>query len=123
MSSENGNGNHHRNGNSPNGQLNSNGHQRNGHAPANGAAKNGTGNHNGNGQHGAESIPAHDLLWDSLPASVTDKLCPAPGRQPGLPAQGPGQPVGLPTWRAAPSSTKRTGYSGTAAGATRWSAT
>ena len=77
MSNENGNVNHHRNGNSPGGQVNlngngnSNGHQRNGHVPASGAAKNG----NGNGHHGAGSIPAHDLLWDSLPASVTDKLC------------------------------------------------
>ena len=72
MSNENGNGNHNRNGNSPSGQDNvngnSNGYQRNGHVPANGVAK------NGNGHHGAESIPAHDLLWDSLPASVTDKL-------------------------------------------------
>ena len=67
MSNENGNGNH-RNGNSPNGHVTSNGHQRNGHVPANGVAK------NGNGHHGADAIPAHDLLWDSLPASVTDKL-------------------------------------------------
>ena len=77
MSNENGNGNH-RNVNSPNGHVNvngngnSNGHQRNGHVPPNGVAKNG--NHNGNAFHGAESLPAHDLLWDSLPASVTDKL-------------------------------------------------
>ena len=68
MSNEN--GNQHRNGNSPNGHGNANGNQRNGQVPANGVAKNG----NGNGHHGAESIPAHDLLWDSLPASVTDKL-------------------------------------------------
>ncbi len=76
MSNENGNGNHHRNGHSPNGHVdvdvngngNSNGHRRNGQIPANGVAK------NGNGHHGAESIPVHDLLWDSLPASVTDKL-------------------------------------------------
>ena len=80
MSNENGNGNHHRNGNNPNGQVpvngnsNSNGHQRNGHVPPNGIAKNGNGNHNGNGHHAADAIPAHDLLWDSLPASVTDKL-------------------------------------------------
>ena len=51
-----------------NGNGNSNGHQRNGHVPANGVAK------NGNGHHGADAIPANDLLWDSLPASVTDKL-------------------------------------------------
>ena len=51
-----------------NGNGNSNGHQRNGHVPANGASK------NGNGHHGADAIPAHDLLWDSLPGSVTDKL-------------------------------------------------
>jgi len=76
MSNEN--GNHHRNGNSPNGQVhengNSNGHQRNGHVPVNGVARNGNGNHSGNGHHSAESIPAHDLLWDSLPTGVTDKL-------------------------------------------------
>ena len=79
MSNENGNGNH-RNG------ANNNGHQRNGqvngsvngngngnhHVPANGVAKDG--HHNGNGHQPAESIPAHDLLWDSLPASVTEKL-------------------------------------------------
>ena len=82
MSNENGNGNH-RNGSN-------NGHQRNGHdngsvngrqngngnhhVPANGVSRNG--NYNGNGRHpdAADSIPAHDLLWDSLPASVTDKL-------------------------------------------------
>ena len=82
MSTENGNGNH-RNGSN-------NGHQRNGHdngsvngrqngngnhhVPANGVSRNG--NHNGNGRHpdAADSIPAHDLLWDGLPASVTDKL-------------------------------------------------
>ena len=67
MSNENGNG------NQRNGQVN--GHQ-NGNAnhdiPANGVAKNR--NNNGNGHHAAETIPAHDLLWDSLPASVTDKL-------------------------------------------------
>ena len=74
MSNENGNGNHHRNGHSPSGHVdvngngNSNGHRRNGQIPANGVAK------NGNGHHGAESIPVHDLLWDALPASVTDKL-------------------------------------------------
>ena len=75
MSNENGNG------NQRNGHVNgnNNGHQ-NGNAnhdiPANGAAKNGNGNHNGNGNghHAAETIPAHDLLWDSLPASVTEKL-------------------------------------------------
>ena len=77
MSNENGN---HRNG------ANNNGHQRNGqvngnnnghqngngnhHIPANGVAKNG----DGNGRHATDSIPAHDLLWDSLPASVTEKL-------------------------------------------------
>ena len=71
MSNENGNGNHHRNGHSPNGHVdvdvngngNSNGHRRNGHVPANSVARNGNG-----------SIPVHDLLWDSLPASVSDKL-------------------------------------------------
>ena len=76
MSNENGNGNH-RNGNNGNGHgnVNGNGHQ-NGHVPANGAVK------NGNGHHPAETSPSHDpassaglaLLWDSLPASVTDKL-------------------------------------------------
>ena len=79
MSNENGNGNNRRNGNCPNGQVNGNGNS-NGHVPANGATRNG--NHNGNGHHGADVIPAHDpassaglaLLWDSLPASVTDKL-------------------------------------------------
>ena len=76
MSNENGNGNHNRNGNNGNGN---NGHQRNGHVPA-GVNGNGNhsvpanGNHNGNGNHPADTIPAHDLLWDSLPASVTDKL-------------------------------------------------
>ena len=54
MSNENGNGNH-----------------RNGHIPASG-----NGNHNSNGQVPADSIPGYDLLWDSLPASVTDKLAP-----------------------------------------------
>ena len=88
MSNENGNGNH-RNGNNANGHVpangvprngngnhngnvngngNSNGHQRDGQVPANGVSR------NGNGHHGADAIPAHDLLWDSLPASVTDKL-------------------------------------------------
>ena len=58
-----------------------NGHQdgsANHHVPANGVAKNGNGNgngnQNGNGHHAADSIPAHDLLWDSLPASITEKL-------------------------------------------------
>ena len=80
MSNENGNGNHHRNGNSPNGQVNvngngnSNGHQRNGQVPANGHDPANGASKNGNGHHGADAIPAHDLLWDSLPASVTDKL-------------------------------------------------
>ena len=76
MSNENGTGNHHRNGHIPNGHVdvgvngngNPNGQRRNGQIPANGVAK------NGNGHHGAGSIPIHDLLWDSLPASVTDKL-------------------------------------------------
>ena len=54
MSNENGNGNH--------------------HVPSNGVAKNGNGGNNGNGHHPADTIPAHDLLWDSLPASVTEKL-------------------------------------------------
>ena len=76
MSNENGNGNH-RNGNQRNGHVpanangNGNGHQNgngNHHVPANGVAK------NGNGHQPADSIPAHDLLWDSLPASITDKL-------------------------------------------------
>ena len=40
---------------------NGNGNQRNGHV-------------SGNGHQPAEAIPAHDLLWDSLPASVTEKL-------------------------------------------------
>ena len=83
MSNENGNGNgNHRNG------ANNNGHQRNGqvngsvnghqngsanhHIPANGVFKNGNGHH----PDAADSIPAHDLLWDSLPASVTEKLAP-----------------------------------------------
>ena len=61
MSNENGNGNHNRNGNN----ANANGHQRNGHVPA---------SVNGSGHHPADTIPAHDFLWDSLPASVTDKL-------------------------------------------------
>ena len=71
MSNENGNGNH-RNGHakgSANGSAN--GHQNgnsDGHIPTNGVSR------NGNGHHGAESIPTHDLLWDSLHASITDKL-------------------------------------------------
>ena len=96
MSNENGNGNHrngaNNNGHQRNGQVNgsANGHQ-NGNAnhdiPANGVAKNGNANHdipangvakngnnNGNGHHVADTNPAHDLLWDSLPASVTEKL-------------------------------------------------
>ena len=95
MSNENGNGNHNRNGNNGNGHANPNGNgnnneqQRNGHVPAgvngngnhhvpaNGAAKNGNHNGNGNGHNAADSIPAHDFLWDSLPASVTDKLAQA----------------------------------------------
>ena len=84
MSNENGNGNHNRNGDGNN--ANANGHQRNGHVPAgvngngnhqvpaSGAARNGNHNGTGNGHQAADSIPAHDLLWDSLPASVTDKL-------------------------------------------------
>ena len=81
MSNENGNGNgNHRNGANTNGhQRNSqvngsvNGHQNgngNHHVPANGVFKNGNGHH----PDAADSLPAHDLLWDSLPASVTDKL-------------------------------------------------
>ena len=83
MSNENGNGNgNHRNG------ANNNGHQRNGQVngsvngnqngnanhpiPANGASK--IGSNNGNGHHAADTIPSHDLLWDSLTASVTEKL-------------------------------------------------
>ena len=83
MSNEHGNGNHrngaNNNGHQRNGQVNGsvNGHQ-NGNAnhdiPANGVAKNGNGSANGNGHHAADAIPAHDLLWDSLPASVTEKL-------------------------------------------------
>ena len=73
MSNENGNGNHNRNGNNG-----SNGHQRNGHVPASANANgpvpaNGV-SRNGNGNQPADAIPAHDLLWDSLAASVTDKL-------------------------------------------------
>ena len=79
MSNENGNGNHrngaNNNGRQRNGQVNGsvNGHQdgsANHHISANGVAKNG----DGNGHQPAEAIPAHDLLWDSLPASVTEKL-------------------------------------------------
>ena len=73
MSNENGNGNQrngHVNGNN-NGHQNGNGNH---HIPANGVAKNGNGSNKGNGHHPADTIPAHDLLWDSLPASVTDKL-------------------------------------------------
>ena len=44
----------------------------NAHIPANGVSKNG--NHNGNEYMPADSIPGHDLLWDSLPASITEKL-------------------------------------------------
>ena len=81
MSNENGNG------NQRNGHGNNNGHQNNGHGnnnghqngngnhyiPSNGVSKNGS-NHNGNGHHADDSIPTHDLLWDSLPASVSEKL-------------------------------------------------
>ena len=89
MSNENGNGNHrngaNNNGHQRSGQVNgsANGHQNgngngNHHIPAHGVSKDG----NGNGHHPADTIPAHDpassaglaLLWDSLPASVTDKL-------------------------------------------------
>ena len=72
MSNENGNG------NQRNGHVNgNNGHQNgsaNHHVPANGVSKNGNGSNNGNGHQPAEAIPAHDLLWDSLLASVTEKL-------------------------------------------------
>ena len=69
MSNENGNGNHP----NVNGNSNSNGHHQNGHIPANGAARNG--HHNGNGHHAdIDTFAGHDILWDSLPASVTDKL-------------------------------------------------
>ena len=83
MSNENGNGNHrndaNNNGHQRNGQVDGsvNGHQdgnANHHIPANGVSKNGNGSNNGNGHQPAEAIPAHDLLWDSLPASVTGKL-------------------------------------------------
>ena len=94
MSNENGNGNHDRNGNNANGRSNGNGHSNNGHVPAgvngnghgnangngnhqvpaSGAARNGNHNGNGNGHQAADTIPAHDFLWDSLPASITDKL-------------------------------------------------
>ena len=79
MSNENGNGNHRNgantNGHQRNSQVNGsvNGHQNgngNHHIPANGVFKNGNGHH----PDAADTIPAHDLLWDSLPASVTDKL-------------------------------------------------
>ena len=79
MSNENGNGNH-RNG------ANTNGHQRNSqvngsvncnqngngnhHIPANGASKNGNRHH----PDSADTFTGLDLLWDSLPASVTEKL-------------------------------------------------
>ena len=95
MSNENGN---HRNG------ANTNGHQRNSqvngsvngnqngngnhHIPANGVAKNGNGHH----PDSADTFAGLDLLWDSLPASGHREAGPTPGRQPGLPAQGPGQP-------------------------------
>ena len=77
MSNENGN---HRNG------ANTNGHQRNSqvngsvngnqngngnhHIPANGVAKNGNRHH----PDSADTFAGLDLLWDSLPASVTEKL-------------------------------------------------
>ena len=126
MSNENGNGNQHRNGNSPYGQVNGNGnssgHQRNGHVPPNGVARNGTGNHNDNGRHGADSIPAHDLLWDSLPTGRHRQAGPATGRQPGLPAQGPGQPVGQLPGGAHRHRPGQPASSGMGAGATRSSA-
>ena len=78
MSNENGNG----NGN----HANTNGHQRNSqvngsvngnqngngnhHIPANGVAKNGNRHH----PDSADTFTGLDLLWDSLPASVTEKL-------------------------------------------------
>ena len=48
---------------SENGNHNSNGHQRNGHV-----------NLNGNGHNPADTIPGHDLLWDSLPPAVAERL-------------------------------------------------
>ena len=65
MSNENGNGNHR--------NANTNGHQRNGQV--NGSV-NGHQNGNGNGHHpdAADTFTGLDLLWDSLPASVTEKL-------------------------------------------------
>ena len=47
---------------------NGNSNQRNGHAPANGVFR------NGNGHHANDSIPSNDLLWDSLPPAVVEKL-------------------------------------------------
>ena len=127
MSNENGNGNHrngaNNNGHQRNGQVNGsvNGHQdgsANHHVPANGVAKNG----NGNGHHSADSIPAHVLLWDSLPASVTEKLA-----HPWTPAWSPSARAGATgasaTSRAAPSSTRPTASSDSAAGAMSWLAT
>ena len=60
-----------------------------------------------------------DLLWDSLPPRVTKELS-----QPLDPAQvssrrGRGT-APTPTWRTTSPSPKPTGYSATAAGATRW---
>ena len=84
MSNENDN---QRNGNSPNGH--GNGNQRNGQVPANGVAK------NGNGHHGADVHPRPRPAV-GLPARQRHRQAgPAPGRQPGLPAQGPGQPERL----------------------------
>ena len=47
---------------------NGNSNQRNGHAPTNGVFK------NGNGNHAIDTIPGHDLLWDSLPPAVVEML-------------------------------------------------
>ncbi len=122
MSNENGNGNQ-RNGHvngSASGHQNDNGNH---HIPANGVSKNGNGSNNGNGHQPAEAIPAHDLLWDSLPASVTDKLGPSPWTPAWSPSARVGATGASPTLRAAPPSTRPIASSASAAGATSWWAT
>ena len=75
---------------------------------------------NGNGAHNDPAIiDGHELLWDGLPPAVTNAL--GQPIDPALVSQRKGPGAGSSTTsKAAPSSTRQTGYSATAGGATSW---
>ena len=86
----------------------------------NGTNRNGT----NNGVHKDAAIAGeHELLWDGLAPAVTNALEPAAEPELGLPAQGSRGGAPTRTSRGTPQSTRPTGSSDSAAGATRWSAT